>query len=123
MLSVCCPNHFVAQDLKRTLLPPDVSKPDVVSLCLENGMIPDLPRCSRHEILPFSPDTLLCLQWTKKGYRAYSRLCLTVCKMTWVLGVMVVDHSSVPPGSSFALPVRRDCQLVRACCRGEMNVR
>jgi len=38
--------------------------------------------------------------------------------MSWVLGVMVVHHSSVPPGSSLALQVHPDCQLVRACCCG-----
>lgn len=38
---------------------------------------------SRHEILWFSPDTLLCLQRTEKGYRAYSRLDLWSQSVGW----------------------------------------
>ena len=66
-----------------SLLSTSLCGTDLISLCLENDMIPDLPRCSRHEILWFSPDTLFCLQWTKKGYRAYSRLYLWSQSARW----------------------------------------
>lgn len=94
-----------------------------ISHCLENGTILYLPRCSRHEI----SDSLQILCYACSGPKSdtehmASLPVITVCKMSWVLGVMAVHHSCIPPGSSFTLPMCHDCQLAIAYCCGEMNV-
>ena len=38
-----------------------------------------------------------------------------------MLGVMFVDHHSIPPGYSFAFTVHHECLLVRECSHAEMD--
>lgn len=71
----------MVQDPKRGLLYPDINHPEMIRLCVENDVIPDLPR---HSMLEVGSDSLQTLFYTfsePKKYTEYiadSTYCLSL---------------------------------------------
>lgn len=69
VLSLSSLHHFVVQDPKRGLLRPDINHPEMICLCVENDIIPDLPR---HSMLEVGSDSLKTLFYTFSELKKYT---------------------------------------------------